>query len=377
MTWLVGEKKEMARGRKIRKTNDDWALREAKVSCNIRSDGQNGWIARQIPTGIFRIMLKCRGCSYTPAHQVAFGGLNFRVNEKRYRNMKARCITLALFCIALGGFYFWHEAAEAARFGRGRSFGSRPSYQRSAPAPTQKPASPQAEPRQTVQQKPGVSPSPMGRWGGMLGGFLMGGLIGSLLFGGGFGTGPGLLDLVLVGGGLFMLFRFLRSRTMATQSASPGGAMSFEGASGQPWGHLNDTPPAPETVHQSSLPPGFDADEFLKGANAVYARLQNSWDKRDLEDIRQFTSPEVFSEIQAQAKEDPTPGKTEVLLVTPRIIEARDVDHQTIVSVLFDVMLRESDGELPSQVRELWHFSRERNTPGAFWVLEGIQQVER
>ena len=44
------------------------------------------------------------------------------------------------------------------------------------------------------------TPSPMGRWGGMLGGLLMGGLIGSLLFGGGHAYGgPGLFDMLLIG----------------------------------------------------------------------------------------------------------------------------------------------------------------------------------
>jgi hypothetical protein len=56
----------------------------------------------------------------------------------------------------------------------------------------------------------------------------------------------------------------------------------------------------------------------------MYVRLQTAWDKRDLDDIRQFTSAEVFTEIQQQVQEDPTPGKTELLLITPRIIEVRD-----------------------------------------------------
>ena len=43
----------------------------------------------------------------------------------------------------------------------------------------------------------------------------------------------------------------------------------------------------------------------MKGAKAVYTRLQNSWDKRDLEDIRHFTSKEVWEEINRQAQEDP------------------------------------------------------------------------
>jgi len=87
-------------------------------------------------------------------------------------------------------------------------------------------------------------------------------------------------------------------------------------------------------------------------------------------------SPEVLSEIKRQAQEDPNPGKTELLLINPSILEAREVGTQTIVSVLYDVMMRENGTETTKQVRELWHFSRETQKPEAFWLLEGIQQVE-
>jgi predicted lipid-binding transport protein (Tim44 family) len=281
---------------------------------------------------------------------------------------------LIFFCVTIGMLYLWLDSAEAARMGRSRSFGSKPSYQRSAPPPAQ------VSPSQATQPKPttGATPAPMGRMGGMLGGLLMGGLIGSLLFGGGHG-GAGLLDLLLVGGGLFLLFRFLRARRMAAETSS-GGAMAFDRGPAHAWGNAGYAPSeetAAGATPQPAMPPGFDAEDFLKGANAIYVRLQASWDKRDLDDIRQFTSPEVFTEIQHQAQEDPEPGKTELLLINPRIIEVREVDQQTIVSVLYDVMLRENEDEMTKQVRELWHFSQERDKPEAFWVLEGIQQVEK
>jgi len=292
-------------------------------------------------------------------------------------NKNRRYFILMFFSLTVGLLYFWHDTAEAARFGRSRSFGSKPSYQRSAPAPAQSPTSTQTKPGQTAQPGTATPSSPMGRFGGMMGGLLMGGLIGSMLFGGTGAGGPGLLDLLLVGGGLFLLFRFLRARRMAAEP-SIGGASAFERGPAQGWGSANDTLAADTTggPEQLSLPPGFDADEFLKGANALYVRLQAAWDKRDLDDIGQFTSAEVYAEIQRQAQEDPTPGKTELLLITPRIIEVRDTDTQTIVSVLFDVMLREKEDALSKQVRELWHFSQDRDKPEAFWLLEGIQQVE-
>lgn len=286
---------------------------------------------------------------------------------------------LLLVCLTLGLLYLGHDTAEAARLGRGRSFGSKPSYQRSAPAPTQRDTATPTNPGQTAQAKPagGMPPSPMGRWGGMLGGFVMGGLIGSLLFGGGHGLGgPGLLDLLLVGGGLFLLLRFLRARQTAAGATAAGGSLALGRGASPAWGRAGYTPPEDAAAAPPALPPGFDAEEFLKGAQAIYTRLQTAWDKRDLEDIRQFASPEVLTEIQRQAQEDPRPGKTELLLINPRIIEVRDVDRQTIATVLYDVLLREDADAMSRQVRELWHFSRDRDMPEAFWVLEGIQQVE-
>jgi len=286
-------------------------------------------------------------------------------------------LTGALFAGCM--LYVLHDTAEAARLGGGRSFGSRPSYQRSAPAPS--PTSPQMSPSRPGQQGPipGATPSPMGRWGGMLGGMLMGSLIGSLLFGGGYAGGPGLLDLAIIGGGLFLLLRFLRARRMAADSPSAAGPISFDRGPSQGWGASGYDPAAESATgaaDQPALPPGFDSEEFLKGAKTIYTRLQASWDKRDLDDIRQFTSTEVFEEIRRQAQDDPTPGKTELLLINPRILEVRETDAQTIASVLYDVMMRENREETTKQVRELWHFSRKANTPDAFWTLEGIQQVE-
>jgi predicted lipid-binding transport protein (Tim44 family) len=312
------------------------------------------------------------------------GDLNIWFTQKgkgRRMNKKVNIGILIGLGIVAFLLYFWQDAAEAARLGGGKSFGSKPSYQRSAPSTAPSPTSPQVSPNQPTQQRPvaGPTPSPMGRWGGMLGGLLMGGLIGSLLFGGGHAYGgPGLFDILLIGGGLFLLYRFMRARRMATASAASG-AMSFERSPSQSWGESGYNPavePTSAVAEQPAFPPGFDAEDFLKGAKAIYTRLQAAWDKHDLEDIRQFVSPEVLAEIELQAKADPQLGKTELLLINPSILEAREVGTQTIVSVLYDVMMRENGTETAKQVRELWHFSRETQKPKAFWLLEGIQQVE-
>jgi predicted lipid-binding transport protein (Tim44 family) len=217
----------------------------------------------------------------------------------------------------------------------------------------------------------------------MLGGLVMGSLIGSLLFGGGHGSGGvGLMDIIVLGGGLFLLMRYLRSRKTAAQSASAAGFTNpfHERSTQQGWGASGETPDeaaVPAAPATPPIPPGFDQGEFMKGAQAIYTRMQASWDKRDLEDIRKFTSPEVYAEIEKQAQEDPQPSRTEILLVNARLLEVRSVDNQEIASVLYDVMMREGDADkLAKQVREIWHFSRDEKAAASFWRLEGIQQVE-
>jgi len=217
----------------------------------------------------------------------------------------------------------------------------------------------------------------------MLGGLLMGGLIGSLLFGGMHSWGgPGLLDILLIGGGLFFLFRFLKARRMATQEAGQA-AFSTGLGSQETWGSPSpgygsvQGAPIPAAAEEVKIPQGFDQDDFMKGAKAVYTRLQSSWDKRDLEDIRNFASKEVWEEINRQAQEDPRPSKTEILRVNARLLEAASSNSHTVASVLFEVMMRESRQEdMAKEVREIWHFRKDDKDPKSFWVLEGIQQVE-
>lgn len=275
----------------------------------------------------------------------------------------------------------WADVADAARFGGGKSFGSRPSYKRSAPAPSRSYATPQRAPGSMSGGAIPRSPlsSPMRSWGGMLGGLLMGGLLGSLLFGGAHAWGgPSLLDLLVIGGGLFLLFRFFKARRLATSSAA-----GFHRTGGDPWaaaeagagrgGNSGFGAASASKPSGSRVPPDFDPQEFMEKAKALYVQLQEAWDRRDLQAIRPLVSPEVFEEIQHQAQEDAQPSRTHLLWINPELLEVRELDGHTVASVLFDVMMRETDQEMAKQVRELWHFRRQGTAHA--WIVEGLQQV--
>lgn len=232
-----------------------------------------------------------------------------------------------------------------------------------------------------------------GLFGGLFGGLLAGTMLGSLLGGTGMGGGMvgGLMNLLLLGLLVYFgvrLFRRFRGgqessreerevpRSMNYQDTSAG-SQPYAQAGGA-WDSLRSAPQAPaqEAAQPAAdIPADFDQDEFLRGAKAAYTRLQSSWDRRDLDDIANFATDDVMQELREQAKEDPNPGKTEILLVNASILEVREEGDLRRVAVYFDVLMREDQrAARPEQVREVWHFVCSRRE-GDSWKLDGIQQL--
>lgn len=319
----------------------------------------------------------------------------------------ARRLFAALLAAAV--LFASFDQAEARRLGGGRSFGGGGSYSKPYSKPTP-PPSQQGAPTQrqdnagkNQQAAPGQQGNQAGSGlsrfggiggiGGMLGGMLMGGMIGSLLFGGGFGGGFGLLEMLLVGVGISMLMKFFRSRRAAQeQRTAPIGGDRFAYASGPAasgpadvrdnadgWGSLRAGSSGRDATVPTGpvMPEGVDEAEFIAGAKALYSRLQASWDKRDLDDIRSFTTSGVFEEIARQAQEDPNPGKTDVLMVEARVVEVEREGSHTVMTVLFDALLREDQAaSMPGQAREVWRIRRDESSAKPEWLLDGIQQLE-
>ncbi len=295
-------------------------------------------------------------------------------------------LTVLLFAGSL--FIIAIQDADAARFGGRKSFGSKPSMQRSTTAPKQQQGVTQAPPGASAAQsvkKPGL----LGGMGGMFGGLLAGTLLGSLLFGGDF-DGGGIMDILLIALLLFLAFK-LFARIRGNSRPQMAGGYASQGAQApheQQGMHYQSTPQQNQGDHWSNLqqggqpaapagpqvPEGFDVEDFLKGAKMAFSRLQTSWDKRDLEDIALFTSPAVLEEVKAQLAEDPTPSQTEVLLNNAQLLSVKEENGEQLATVYFDVLMREAPTKDTAQVREVWHFIRPAG--GGSWKLDGIQQVE-
>ncbi len=322
-----------------------------------------------------------------------------------YRTIITALLLAAVLCIPQ---LMSATDAGAARVGGGKSFGGSSSYSRPVPAPAAPKTAQPAPGRQGYsqqQQQPGMGASaPRSGFGGLMGGLLAGSLLGALFFGGpysGFGVTDILLFAVLAFAGLKLL-RVLRNRGQQPASAAGGrpqsaapDAHAAQRPDNDPWQRMRSTSQngpggfgiPPDSRGQDErrgggpmpggpLPPNFDQGDFLRGAKMAFTRLQESWDKRDLDDIARFSTEAILREVREQAKADPRPSRTDVLLVNASLLSVKNEGRDEVASVYFDVLLREDPkAEAPTQVREIWHFTRPAGGKES-WKLDGIQQVE-
>jgi predicted lipid-binding transport protein (Tim44 family) len=199
-----------------------------------------------------------------------------------------------------------------ARAGGGGSRGSRSYSSPARPAPMSptSPSTPSRSPAAPVAS-PAPRPSPFGGIMGALGGFMLGGLLGSLLFGGlggglGSGLGFGLLDLLLIGGGAFLLFRLMRGRRQEPAYAGAYGAAgprAWEAPAGG--GGVATEAPAIDEVergigHVRQMDSGFDPAALAADAAEVFRAVQAAVAQRDLATVRARLAPPMLEHLQAQ-----------------------------------------------------------------------------
>jgi predicted lipid-binding transport protein (Tim44 family) len=299
-----------------------------------------------------------------------------------------RFVGAACALVVLLGFALVMQDAEARRLGGGKSFG------RQSQNVTRQSAAPQSPNQGTAANpsQPPSAPQPGGnRWMGPLAGLAAGVGIAALLSH--FGVmGPaasaigGILVLALLLFGAFALWRFFLARNRAgtqrdptstfgsplrTALEGPTGSGASTNAYGAP---LRGTTGSSLSAPVWNVPAGFDSAEFLRSAKVYFTRLQAAWDAKDFDDIRRFTTPEVFAEIKMQ--NDEALGKadrTDIEQLDASLLGIETTADEYVASVRFTGSLRE-DGGNSQAFEEIWNLSKPTDGRTG-WLLAGIQQI--
>lgn len=278
---------------------------------------------------------------------------------------------LMLLTIVLTGLSLFAATAEARRFGGGGSFGKQRTM---TPQPV--PKAPAAAPAPTPGAAPAAAPAPAGnRWLGPLAGLAIGAGLGAMFAGGGLGGAMGGILMALLAGGAVMLLisLFRKKQQPAMQYAGAGAPYHEPQPAQQPVYGSSSAAPVPAA--QSNIPPDFPVETFLRSAKTTFIRLQAANDRKDLNDIREYTTPEMFAEISMQMQErDDAPQKTDVLAINGELLEVANEGDIALASVRFTGQLRENNGT-PDNVDEIWHVQKNLRDNQSVWLLAGIQQT--
>jgi predicted lipid-binding transport protein (Tim44 family) len=293
---------------------------------------------------------------------------------------------------------------EAKRFGGGSSSG----MQRSMPSAAPKaPASPQQAAPAAVPAAAGAAPAAAAAkrsWMGPIAGLAAGLGIAALMSHLGLGEAFGnfLMIALLAMAALFALRWFMRRNS--GNAAAPGAQRERLAAAGAPpvtpgWDKPAVAPLLPRravddgaaisadgstrlaampgstqaSVVPSTLPADFDAEGFSRVAKMIFIRMQAAHDSGDLNDLRSFTTPEMFAvaklDLQERSGKEQT---TDVVKVDAEVLDLAKEGERQVVSVRFHGQIREEADAPVANFDEIWHLTRFGDSPS--WSIAGIQQ---
>ncbi|WP_295636801.1 Tim44 domain-containing protein [uncultured Methylibium sp.] len=129
------------------------------------------------------------------------------------------------------------------------------------------------------------------------------------------------------------------------------------------------------TAATASVPADFDTAGFERIAKMIFIRLQAANDSGDLNDLREFTTPELFAAIRLDLQErGATTQRTDVLKIDAEVIDVTQENGRQVVSVRFHGLVREESDTAASDFDELWHLTKP-DDGSRNWAIAGIQQT--
>jgi predicted lipid-binding transport protein (Tim44 family) len=282
------------------------------------------------------------------------------------------------------GFTLSIGDAEAKRLGGGGSSG----MQRQSVTPSTPPSAAKPAPAATPAAAPAAQPKRS--WMGPLAGLAAG--LGLAALASHFGFGEGLANMMMIGllvmAVVLVIGYFMRKKAAAAQQSGMGG-MQYAGA-GADYGRNATSKPdftpaggvvaAPiATVAQGGsgfVPADFDSAGFVRNAKLNFIRLQAANDAGNLDDIREFTTPEMFAEIKMGIDERKgAKQETDVAQIEAEVLDVAEEASRYIVSVRFHGMISEERGATAQPFDEIWHMTKPLDGSKG-WAIAGIQQVQ-
>ena len=311
-----------------------------------------------------------------------------------------KSLSLLAIVVALGLSIGVSDAEAAKRLGSGKSAGMQRQMTPPAKAPdagtVPKQATPATAAAPAAAAAPGAAAQTGRSWMGPIAGLAAG--LGLAALASHFGFGEGLASFMMMAllavAVIAAIGFFMRKRAAGQQPALAGAGAgnaqnSFHYTADRvepdhsatraydvsmPAGPTS-SPIAGSTAAAAVIPADFDVAGFVRNAKVHYIRLQAANDAGNLDDIREFTTPEMFAEIKLTIAERTGQTQvTDVVAIEADVIDVAEEDNRYVVSTRFTGQIREDNGPAES-VDEIWHLVKPRHGNGG-WLLAGVQQIQ-
>lgn len=282
--------------------------------------------------------------------------------------------SLAAATLVLVGLTVGLPNAEAGRLGGGKSVGKQSNSVFQRRAEPQK-ASPNQAGQATPAQPNTAAQPARNRWLGPIAGLAAG--LGLAALASHFGFGEELANVMMIAMlafGALALFGYFMRRKAANLNPAFNGPNNSNGTANHAEQNMayQAQPLAGGSAHQEA----FDEAGFLSHAKRYFTRLQAAYDKADFDDLREFTTPEMFTAIYAEIQQrNGAANQTDVVQLNAEFGGLEKFGGEHTASVFFSGLIREAAGAPAHEFAEVWHFTRPVQGE-AGWVLAGIQQHE-
>jgi predicted lipid-binding transport protein (Tim44 family) len=297
------------------------------------------------------------------------------------------------------------EDVLAKRLGGGSSAGMRrpvptQPMQRDTAPPAQKPATPAQAQQGATAGAAAQAAQPRRSWMGPIAGLAAGLGLAALMSHFGMGEAfanvimMALLAVAAVALVAFLMRRFGKGTQRPAQAPF---AFAGQGPAAPPPFERAPSPVMANTVHNATpaghvpvafdpalqqdgapartLPADFDQPGFERLARMIFIRLQAANDAGDLNDLRTFTTPELFAAIRLDLQDRGSQRQvTDVVEVRADVLDLAEEADRQVVSVRYQGRIRETEGGPVEPFDEVWHLVKPRGDEGQ-WAIAGIEQT--
>jgi predicted lipid-binding transport protein (Tim44 family) len=133
---------------------------------------------------------------------------------------------------------------------------------------------------------------------------------------------------------------------------------------------------APRSASASGrYPPGFDPVPFLEQSRQQFLRLQAAYDRGDRAALADVMTPGLFAEVAKELDARSAHAATEVVALSPEIVEVTTEGDRHWASVRFRGLLREDGAASPKPFDEMWNLEKPVDGSSG-WLLAGIRQLD-